>query len=63
MTIQEKDWMLSLPKEIKLKILEDSLKEDEFGIFLGLSKILLDTPLCDGGIPTEEIEEIRKKYF
>jgi hypothetical protein len=63
MKITEKDWILSLPKEMKLKILEDSLKEDEFGVFMGLTKILLDAPLSEGGIPTEEIEEIRKKYF
>lgn len=63
MTIIEKDWILSLPKEIKLKFLEDSLKEDKFGVFLGLSKVLLDAPLCNGGILTKEIEEVRKKYF
>ena len=44
-------------------LLEDSLKEDEFGVFLNLSKVLLDAPLSEGGISTEEIEEIRKKYI
>jgi hypothetical protein len=63
MTITEKDWVLGLPKEMKLMVLEDSIKEDEFGIFLNLSKVLLDAPLSEGGISTEEIEEIRKKYI
>ena len=63
MTISEKDWVLGLPKEMKLMVLEDSLKENEFGVFLNLSKVLLDAPLSEGGISTEEIEEIRKKYF
>ena len=63
MTISEKDWVLGLPKEMKLMVLEDSLKEDEFGVFLNLSKVLLDAPLSEGGISTEEIEEIRKNIF
>jgi len=63
MTISEKDWVLKLPKEMKLMVLEDSLKEDEFGVFLNLSKVLLDAPISEGGISTEEIEEIRKKYI
>ena len=63
MTTEETKWVLSLPRKMKFKLLEDSLKEDEFGVFMGLTKILLDAPLSEGGIPTEEIEEIRKKYF
>ena len=63
MTPMEKKWMLSLPKEMKLKLLDDSLKEGEFGIFMGITKILLDAPISGGGISTEEIEEVRKKYF
>ena len=63
MTPQEKLWFLSLPKEMKLKLLEDSLKEDEVVIFMGITKILLDAPISGGGISTEEIEEVRKKYF
>jgi len=63
MTTQERDWVLGLPKETKLRFLEDALKEDNFKIFLQISKILLDAPLCDGGISTEEIEEVRKKYI
>ncbi len=59
----EKEWFLSLPKETKLNLLEDSLKESEFGIFMGMSKVLLDAPIQEGGILTEDIEEVRKKYF
>lgn len=63
MTPIEKEWFLSLPKETKLDILEDSLKENKFGIFMALTKVLLDAPIQGGGILTEEIEEVRKKYF
>jgi len=30
---------------------------------MGITKILLDAPISGGGISTEEIEEVRKKYF
>ena len=63
MTPVEKEWFLSLPEETKLGILEDSLKEKEFGIFMAMTKILLDAPIQTGGISTEKIEEVRKKYF
>ena len=63
MTPVEKEWFFSLPKETKLDILEDSLKENKFGIFLAMTKVLLDAPIQGGGISTEEIEEVRKKYF
>ena len=59
----EKEFVLSLPKETKIRFLEDSLKEDNFGIFFRLTKILLDAPILEGGMSTEEIEEIRKKYI
>ena len=63
MTPIEKEWFLSLPKETKLDILEDSLKENKFGIFMAMTKVSLDAPIQGGGISTEEIEEVRKKYF
>jgi hypothetical protein len=43
-------------------MLEDALREDRFEIFKTLSKVLLDAPLNKGGIPTEVVEEIFKKY-
>ena len=63
MTIEEKQWILSLPIETKLGLMEDALKQDKFGIFFEFTKLFLDTPIGDGGISTEEIEEVRKKYF
>jgi len=63
MTPMEKEWFLSLPEETKLDVLENSLKKNEFGIFMAMTKILLDAPIQNGGISTEKIEEVRKKYF
>lgn len=58
-----KTWFLSLPKETKIEMLEDALKDDDtLASFLSLSKILLDTPLSEGGISSEEIDSVFNKY-
>ena len=62
MSIGEKNWFLSLPKEMKLKLLENMLKEDKFGMAFETAKILLDAPIGDGGIVTEEINVVFDKY-
>jgi len=61
MTVEETNWLLSLPKENKLKFIESALKEGEFGIAMGIAKILLDAPITKGGISTEEISEVMDK--
>ena len=55
-------FLLSLDRKKQIKILEDALKEDRFDIFTSLSKVLLDAPTNKGGVPTEVIEELFKKY-
>ena len=58
-----KEWFLSMDKDVKLGLLESALKDDKFSEFMQLSKIVLDAPITDGGISTEEIENVRTKYF
>ena len=58
MTIAEKDWFLGLPAEIKLELLGDMLKEGNAGMALETAKILLDAPLSEGGILTEDINKV-----
>ena len=55
--------ILAFPREIKLGLLRDSLKEDKFGVFFQLSKILLDAPISEGGIETEAIDAIHKEHL
>ena len=55
-------FLLSLDRKKQIKMLEDALKEDRFDIFKTLSKVLLDAPLDKGGVPTEVVSEIFKKY-
>jgi len=54
----EKKWFLSLPKETKLRLLGEMLSEGEAGMALATAKILLDAPITEGGISTDEISEV-----
>jgi hypothetical protein len=56
-------WILKLPKEIKMSALDDMCREGKIGEFIVLSKVLLNAPISEGGVATEEIEQIRKKYL
>tara|TARA_A100001037_G_scaffold245215_1_gene226546 strand:+ start:7168 stop:7368 length:201 start_codon:yes stop_codon:yes gene_type:complete len=62
MIITQEDWFLSLSEEIKLKIMEDMLKEGEFGLAIETMKILLAAPISKGGVSTEKINEVFQKY-
>ena len=57
------DLILNFPREIKIKVLEDSLKENKFNVFFELSKILLDTPITNGGLESETIEKIHQEHL
>jgi len=56
------NFLLSLDRKKQIKMLEDALKEDRFDIFKTLSTVLLDAPLNKGGIPTDVVTEIFRKY-
>ena len=55
-------FLLSLDRKRKIRMLEDALKEDKWLIFKEFSKILLDTPVNEGGLETEVIEGIFRRY-
>ena len=57
----KKDWLLSLPKDIKLTLLGDMMKEGEIGMAFQTMKILLDAPISEGGILTDDIKEVMDK--
>lgn len=60
MTQQEKIWILSLPTEMKIILLQEAYAQN-FGHFMQLSKLFLDTPITDGGLSTETIDSILTK--
>lgn len=59
----EQQMILNFPREIKIQCLKDALAQDKFGVFLGLSKILLDAPLNAGGLESEIIEQIHQEHL
>jgi len=61
MTTEEKKWFLSLPKEMKLALMDDMLKEDQTGMAFETMNILLEAPISEGGISSDEIKEIFDK--
>ena len=57
-----KNFLLGIPKEKQIRMLEDALKENKFNIFFDLSRILLDAPLNKGGLESEIVRDLFKKY-
>ena len=55
-------FLLSLDRKRKIRMLEDALKEDKWSIFKEFSKILLDAPVNEGGLETEVVEGIFRRY-
>jgi len=55
-------WFLSLSEEAKLDTLKDSLERDRFEEFTVLAKVLLDTPIQDGGIATDKVKAVVTMY-
>ena len=61
----EKEMFLGLSKEMKLGLLDDANKTGEYTIARHIMKILLDAPISEGGVSTEEIQEVldmKKQY-
>ena len=63
MTRQEKEWVLNLPTEMKLSLMEDMLKEEKIKMAFDFMKMLLDAPITEGGVSTEEINAVWEKYY
>lgn len=43
-------------------MLEDALKEDKFSIFMDLAKVLMEKSEEEGGVDSEVVQKIFKKY-
>ena len=54
---EEKQWLLSLPKEAKLMFIESLMKENNFTEAFTIAKVFLDTPISNGGVSTDEIKK------
>ena len=58
----EKDWVLSLNEEQKILLLEEMLKEQKYGMAFEFMDVLLKAPISDGGVSSDLINEVWKKY-
>ena len=58
----EKDWVLSLNEEQKILILEEMLKEQKYGMAFEFMDVLLKAPISYGGVSSDLINEVWKKY-
>ena len=54
----EKEMLLGMSKEMKLGLLGDANKAGQQGLVFAMMKILLDAPISEGGISTDEIKEV-----
>ena len=54
----EKEMLLGFSKEMKLGLLDDANKVGQHGLVFAMMKILLDAPISEGGISTDEIQEV-----
>jgi hypothetical protein len=54
----EKEMLLGFSKEMKLGLLDDANKAGQHGLVFAMMKILLDAPISEGGISTDEIQEV-----
>ena len=54
----EKEMLLGFSKEMKLGLLDDANKQGQQALVFEIMKILLDAPISEGGISTEEIKEV-----
>jgi hypothetical protein len=59
----EKQAILNFPRDVKIDVLKTALEQNEIGIFIAISNILLETPITEGGLESEIIESIHQEYL
>ena len=55
-------WVLTLSEEHKIMFLEDMLKEQKYGMAFEFMDVLLKAPISEGGVSTDLINDVWKKY-
>ena len=55
-------WVLTLSEEDKIMFLEDMLKEQKYGMAFEFMDVLLKVPISEGGVSTDLINDVWKKY-
>ena len=55
-------WVLTLSEEDKIMFLEDMLKQQKYGMAFEFMDVLLKAPISEGGVSTDLINDVWKKY-
>jgi hypothetical protein len=55
--LELKTYFLSLPTDVKLSIMKSAKDKGKIGEFLAFLKIVLDSPISDGGISSDVIQK------
>lgn len=53
-----KDWILSLPIDVKIDLMKAMLKDGDTGNYLQFIDVLLEAPISKGGVSTELINQV-----
>jgi len=65
--LQVKEWILGLTKEHKIMLLENAIKDKNVMAHMALVKILVEAPLSQGGLSSDDIprpdDPKFEKYF
>ena len=57
-----KSFLLAQDEDMKKTLLKSALDDGKFGEFVAMSKILLDAPIYEGGLPSEDIDLIHATH-
>lgn len=55
-------WVLTLSEEEKILFLEEMLQQQKYGMAFEFMDVLLKAPISDGGVSTDLINDVWKKY-
>jgi hypothetical protein len=55
-------WVLTLSEEDKIMFLEEMLQEQKYAMAFEFMDVLLKAPISEGGVSTDLINDVWKKY-
>jgi hypothetical protein len=50
-----KEWLLGCSKEHKIFLMKQAIRDNNVAAYFALTKVFLETPISQGGIPSSEI--------
>ena len=50
-----KEWLLGCSKEHKIFLMEQAIRDNNVGAYFAMTKVFLETPISQGGVPSSDI--------